>query len=82
MSPPLVLSLLLASLYAGLFHVLWGRSARRLPLFWLLSLIGFGVGNALAEASGLALLSIGPVHVVGGSLGAWTSMALARRLKL
>ncbi|MBI3287482.1 MAG: hypothetical protein HYZ68_05480 [Chloroflexi bacterium] len=82
MSPPLVLSILLASLYAGLFHMLWGGSARRLALFWLLSLIGFGVGDILAETSGLALITIGRVHLLWGTLGSWGAMALARRLKL
>jgi hypothetical protein len=80
--PLLVLSLVIATLYSALFHLLWGKSFRELAVSWLSAVIGFGLGQALAASSGWADISIGELHLLAASLVCWVSMALARRLKL
>ena len=45
-------------------------------------LVGFALGQAMAEALGLHLFMIGQVNVVGGSLGCWGCLFIARWLRI
>jgi len=79
--PLLILSLVLATLYTGLFHLLWGRTFNQLFISWLAALAGLALGQLLASGLGLRDLMIGELHLVTASLSSWLLMALARRVK-
>ena len=82
MSPALLLSALIASIYAALFHVWRGRSFRELPLYLIASGIGFALGGLVANLFGLDIFMIGPIHVIEASLGSWVMLFIARWLKV
>ena len=79
-SPALALSLVLASLYAVLFHLVWGKRTREIPRYWLVALIGFGVGQGVAGLLRTRALMIGDVHVAEGSILSWLALIAARWL--
>jgi len=81
-SPSLALLFLLASINAVFFHLLWGRRIRELVLFWVAAVIGFTVGQLGAEALGLSFLTIGPLHLIEGTIGSWMGLFVAKRLKV
>lgn len=78
-SPAFALSLVLASLYAVLFHLFWGKRLRELPLYLLAALIGFGLGQALAGILSTQFLMIGDVHLLEGSVACWLLLLVARQ---
>jgi hypothetical protein len=80
--PVLVLSLVLATLYSALFHLLWGKTFKELAISWLSGVVGFGLGQALASAFGWVGILIGELHLLAASAMCWLFMAFARRLKL
>jgi len=82
LSPPLAFLFLLASINAILFHLLWGKRTRELVLFWVAAVIGFTVGQLGAEALGLSFLTIGPLHLIEGTIGSWMGLYIAKRLKV
>ena len=81
-SPVFIVGSMLATLWAGLFHLLLGRRWTDLILSWFVGLIGFAVGQAMADALGLHWLLVGQVHLAEGTLGCWTAMLVARWLKV
>jgi hypothetical protein len=82
MSPSLLLSALIASVYGALFHVWRGRSFRELPLYLIASGLGFALGQLIANLIGLDIFMIGPIHIIEASLGSWTMLFIARWLKM
>jgi hypothetical protein len=80
-TPLLALSLVIATLYAAVFHLLRGQTMRDLVLYWGASLVGFAVGHLIAAALSLPDPLIGELHVAPASLASLLSMALAQRLK-
>ena len=82
MPPALVLSLLLASLYAALAHAVFGRSWRDMLRYWAVGWLGFGAAALGAASLGWEWGRIGPTPVAAGSLGAWAALLVAARLKL
>ena len=81
-SPPLVLSLVVASLYGGLFHVVWGQSWGEFLLFWITSIVGFGLGQAIGNVVGLNVLMVGQVHLLEASMVCWAALFVAKWLKV
>lgn len=71
MSPPLVLSGLIAVLYGGVFHLFFGQRLWQLPIYLAGSLVGFLVGFAAGAAFGLEWLRLGAVPLVASSIGAF-----------
>jgi hypothetical protein len=80
--PLLVLSLVIATLYSALFHLLWGKTFKELAVSWLSGIVGFGLGQVLASAFGWVGILIGELHLLAASAMSWLLMALAKRLKL
>src|SRR5437763_15260631 len=64
MSPSVVLSLLLGSLYGLLWHACLGRRWGQLPVYWLISILGFFAGYALAVISGIQVLRLGTIPLL------------------
>ena len=81
-TPALLLSFVVATLYAAVFHLLRGRSGRQLLITWIAALVGFGAGQALATLLSWPDPVIGEVHLVTASATSWLSMFLARNLRL
>lgn len=82
MSPLLVLSVVIATLYAAVFHFFWGSTLRQLLISWLAALLGFSIGQVVASAFSWRDILIGELHLLTASVICWVSMALARRIKL
>jgi len=81
-SPVVILSLVLATLYGAIFHLLWGRSLRQFLICWAAALLGFVVGQVVASELSWRDILIGEIHLLAASVASWLSMAFARRLKL
>jgi len=82
MSPSLVFSLLLASLYGAVFHFIWGKRWRDLALYWVVAIVGFAMGQALFEFLGFSVYMMGQVRVVEGTLVSWGCLFVARWLNV
>ena len=80
--PTVVLSLVLATLYAALFHLLRGGGFRLLAVDWAASVVGMLGGQLAAGLLAWEGPCIGELHVLASSLSAWLAMALAHRLRL
>ena len=80
--PALLLSILIPSLYACLYHLVRGRTLRGLWQGWLVSLLGFGIGQMLGLVGGLPLPTLGQVHLVEGTLACWAALYIAGRWDL
>ncbi len=79
--PLLVLSLVIATLYGALFHLLRGQTMRDLVLYWATSLLGFAVGHLIAVAFAWPDPLIGELHIVPASVASLLLMSFAQRLK-
>ena len=80
--PSLILSLVVATLYAAAFHLLRGKSGRQLLITWVAALAGFGSGQVLATLLSWRDPLIGELHLVTASAASWLFMFLARSLRL
>jgi hypothetical protein len=74
LQPSLVLAFLLATIYGLAFYIVFGRGWLRLGLFWLIGVLGFFLGQGLANLVGLALFNIGEVNLVEGTIVSWLSL--------
>ena len=81
-SPPVVLSLVVASLYGGLFHLVWGQSWGEFVLYWITSIVGFGLGQAIGNVIGLNIMMVGQVHLLEATLVSWAGLFVAKWLKV
>ncbi len=80
-SPPLVLSIVLASIYSALFHLWQGHGVKELALYWIAALSGFGLGQLASYSLGLNVLMIGQIHVLEGTLVCWLFLFAVKWLK-
>ena len=81
-SPVFLVCSALATLWAAVFHLLFGKSLVDLALYWFVGLIGLGVGQALATMLDLSWLMVGQVHIAEGTLACWIAMLVARLLRV
>lgn len=81
-SPPLIFSVVLASIYAAVFHLWRGKTVKEWLLYWLAALLGFGLGQLIGNSLGLDVLMVGQVHVVEATLISWLFLEVARWLKM
>ena len=81
-SPTVVVFIGLGTTYALLFHLWGGRRLHHLLLFWLVSMLGFGLGYLVATILPSHLLTIGGIPVVEASAGALVLLLVARRFTL
>jgi hypothetical protein len=82
LSPSLVFSLLLASLYGALFHFIWGRRWRDLALYWAAAIVGFGIGQAIFGLLGFSAYMIGEVRIVESTVASWVCLFVAKWLNV
>ncbi len=69
--PSSVLAFLLASAYGLVFYLIFGHGWLRLVAYWIFGIVGFFLGQALANLVGLALFNVGEMNLVEGTLGSW-----------
>ena len=81
-SPVFLVGSTLATIWAAVFHLVLGRRWVDLVLYWFMGLIGFGVGQGMADALQLDWLLVGQVHVVEGTGACLIAMLVARWLKV
>jgi hypothetical protein len=81
-SPVFLVSSGLATLWAAMFHLFLGKNWADLLLYWFVGLVGFAVGQGMAEALRLPWLTVGQVHMIEGTIGCWVAMLVAWWLKL
>ena len=79
--PALILSIILASIYAAVFYLWQGRGLRDLLFFWLASLVGFTTGQLVGHLLDILPWTIGQVRIVEASLVAFLFLAIARWLR-
>ena len=78
-SPIVVVFLGLGTAYALLFHLWRGRKLQHLLLFWLVSVLGFGLGYLAATLSPAHPLVLGGIPVLEASVGSLVALLVARR---
>ena len=79
----IVLSVVIATVYAAVSRLIWGKGSRDLLIYWIAALVGFGVGQLLATAfSWHDVARVGELHLLSASVLSWLSIALAKQLKL
>ena len=78
MSPAIVFGFVLATLYGLVFYVIFGYGWLRLTFYWLVSLVGFFLGQWIAGLLGLAIFNIGELRVIEGTLASWLSLWTVR----
>jgi len=81
-SPLAVLLVVIASLHAVLFHLLFGRTAKEMAVYWLVALAGFGLGQWIAGYIPWHIWEIGDLYVIEASLLCWLALFIAKRLKV
>jgi hypothetical protein len=80
--PSVLLSVVLASLYAGLFHLVKGKTTTELLVFWATSLVGFATGQLAAYSLGSHILMVGEIHLLEGTITSFIFLSIVRWLKL
>ena len=80
LSPSFVFSVMLATLYGTLFHLWQNGDGRRLVIYILSAWLGFALGQFIADMLSITILSVGPVHALSATLGAWVGLAVTRTL--
>jgi len=80
-SPPLILSLIIASAYAAFFNLWQGGSARDLLIYLLACWLGFAIGELVGDFLGLDILMIGQIRVLEGTIGSLLLLFLAKWLQ-
>ncbi len=74
--PAILFSLVIASLYGAVYHLIRGGSIWRLFLYLSLSLFGFTAGHLIGLWRGWVLLPIGPINLGLSSLGSIVILVL------
>jgi uncharacterized membrane protein YeaQ/YmgE (transglycosylase-associated protein family) len=82
MSPYFLLSILLGSVYGSAFHTWQGKTTRDILYYLIVGVIGFGLGQFLANYLVWQLYMIGPIHIIEASVCCWLSLFLARWLRI
>ncbi|MBI5956597.1 MAG: hypothetical protein HY871_06305 [Chloroflexi bacterium] len=80
--PSLILSLLLASIYAFAFYLLFGRRERSLAYYWLVSLVAFFGSQRLPLLEALDRFAIGDVQPVTGAIICLAALFVANLVRL
>jgi len=79
LSPTVVIFLGLGTAYALAFHLWKGRNLAHLLLFWLVSILGFGLGFLVASLWSVHPLVLGGIPVVEASIGSIVLLLVAAR---
>ncbi len=81
-SPPLILSLVVSSIYAALFNLWRNGSLRDLSFYLLAAWVGFGLGQVAGWLLHLHWGMIGSVRMVEGTFFCWLLILLMSWLRM
>jgi hypothetical protein len=81
LSPPLVLSLIIAGAYAAFFNLWQKGSVKDLLLYLVVCWLGFGIGELVGDLLDVDILMIGQIHILEGTLGSWLLLLLVKWLR-
>jgi hypothetical protein len=73
----LVLGFLLASIYGGAFHIIFGGPIRRILVYLFAAWLGFFIGQFIGDFFNFEILKLGKIHLVSASVGAWAMLLAA-----
>lgn len=73
----LVLGFLLASIYGGVFHLIFGGPIRRILVYLFAAWLGFFIGQFIGDFFNFEILKLGKIHLVSASIGAWAALLAA-----
>jgi hypothetical protein len=79
LSPTVVIFLGLGTAYALAFHLWKGRKLAHLLLFWLVSILGFGLGFLVATLWTFHPLVLGGIPILEASAGSLILLLVAAR---
>jgi uncharacterized membrane-anchored protein len=79
-APALLSALVLASVYAVVFHLWRGRGLRDLVFFWLAAIVGFAAGHLAGHILDINPWTIGQIHIVEATIVAFLFLIMARWL--
>jgi hypothetical protein len=79
LSPTVLVFLGFSTAYALLFHLWRGRNIQQLILFWLVSILGFGLGSGLAGVLHVHVFDLGGVPIVEASFAALLLLLVTQR---
>lgn len=81
-SPLFLMGFALATLWAGLFHLLFGERWPDLVLYWLVAIVGLWLGQGISQFVALDWLRVGDLSLLGTTLGCWCAMLVARWVRV
>lgn len=82
MPPYLLLAALIGAIYGALFYIWRGKRLTDLPIYLLTGMIGFVLGQALADLTQLNVAKIGPIHALEATIICWGTLFLVYWLKI
>jgi hypothetical protein len=80
-APALIMSLVLATIYAAAFHLWQAHSLRDLLFYWLAAVVGFASGQVAGYLWDFVPWTIGQVHIIEATLVAFLFLFIARWLR-
>jgi hypothetical protein len=81
-APAFLFGATVATIWAGLYHVLLGKRAINVLLVWAVALAGFGLGQVVGSAADAQIWRYGQVQLLLGSLGCWLGLSIAHLLRM
>lgn len=82
MAPHVFLAALIGAFYGVLFHLWRGDSFQDLLIYFIVGIIGFGLGQIAANLIHIKLVMIGPLHILEATAISWGSLFIAQWLKI
>jgi hypothetical protein len=67
-SPAYLFAFVIASVYGLMFFIVMGQGWKQLIAFWVAAVVGFMIGQSVAETMGLGLFNIGKLNFVEGTI--------------
>ena len=77
-SPSIILALVLATLYGLVFFLVFGHGWLGFIFYWAVGVIGFFLGQWVANLVGLSILSLGDLNLVEGTAVSWVALFAVR----
>jgi hypothetical protein len=81
-SPVFVLGSVVATFWAGVFHLFFGKRWLDLVRQWFVALVAFGVGQLMASALDAPWPMLGQLHIIEASLVCLVAMFIARWIQV
>ena len=81
-TPAILLGILLSILYGSVFHLFRGGGTGRLLLYIVLAMIGFWIGQLLANNFGLSFIKVGTLRLGLATISSWLFIGVGHWLSL